>query len=181
MKSFSAARHRLRGRLPRLVGSEERLEAVLVDPHALANRLELGLALHRARQVELGVERHELEPFERPEVAHGHDVVEAVHPDAAPALVDGRRLDVLTRPVVEDLLELRGAVLSDVACLGREDDLRLPLRRDDDVRVSVHDLEAREVSDRPLEAAVLAAGDDQRVEVVLGHCGADVGVTAGQL
>ncbi len=88
---------------------------------------------------------------------------------------------MLTRPVVEDLLELRRAVLSDVAGLGREHDLRLPLRRDDDVRVPVHDLEAREVRDRPLEAAVLAPGDDQRVEVVLGHCGADVRVATGQL
>jgi hypothetical protein len=35
---------------------------------------------------------------------------------------------VLARPVVEDLLELRRAVLADVARLGREDDLRLAPR-----------------------------------------------------
>ena len=84
-------------------------------------------------------------------------------------------------PVVEDLLELRRAVLADVASLGGEHDLRLPVRRHDDVGVPVHDLEAGEVGDRALEAAVLAPGDDQRVEVVLGHCGTDVRVATGQL
>ena len=88
---------------------------------------------------------------------------------------------MLTRPVVEDLLELRSAVLAHVAGLGGKHDLRLPVGRHDDVRVPMHDLEAGEVRDRPLEAAVLAPGDDQRVEVVLGHCGADIGVPASQL
>ena len=141
---------------------------------------QLGLALHGARQVELGVERHEVETFECPVVAHRHDVVEAVDTDPAPALVDGRRRDVLARPVMEDLLELRRAVLAHVAGLGGEHDLRLSIRRHDDVRVPVHDLKAGEVGDRSLEAAVLAAGDDQCVEVVLGHRGADVGVPANR-
>ena len=51
----------------------------------------------------------------------------------------------------------------------------------DHVGVAVHDLEAREVRDAALEAAVLAAGHDQRVEVVRGHRGARVGVAALEL
>jgi hypothetical protein len=42
----------------------------------------------------------------------------------------------------------------------------------------VDDLEAGEVGDCPLEAAVLAAGDDQEVELVLGHRGPDVRMSA---
>ena len=179
-KSSSAARHHLRGRLPRLVGSEERLEAVLVDPDAFAHRLELGLALDRAREVELGVEGDELEALEGTEVAHGHDVVEPVDADPLPAAVAGGGRDVLARPIVEDLLELGGAVLADVARLAREDDLRLPSRRHDHIGVAVDDLEAGEVRDRPLEARVLAPGDDQRVEIVLRHRGADILVPASQ-
>ena len=85
---------------------------------------------------------------------------------------------MLARPVVEDLLELRRPVLADVARLGREDDLRLPVGGHDHVRVAMDDLEAGEVGDRALEAAVLAAGHDQRVQVVLRHRGADVPVPA---
>ena len=77
---------------------------------------------------------------------------------------------------MEDLLELGGCVLADVARLAREDDLRLAVRRQQDVGVAVDDLEAREVGDRALEAAVLAPGDDQRVELVLRHRRADVPV-----
>ncbi len=82
---------------------------------------------------------------------------------------------------MEDLLELRRPVLADVARLGGEDDLRLARGRDDDVGVAVHDLEAGEVRDGALEAAVLAPGDDQRVELMLGHGGPHVGVAARQL
>ena len=173
-------RHHLGRRLPRLVRGEERLEAVLVDPDALAHRLQLGVALDRAREVELGVEGDEVEALEGAEVAHGHDVVEPVDADPPPAAVARRRGDLLAGPVVEDLLELRRPVLADVARLGREDDLRLAVRRHDDVGVAVHDLEAGEVRDRALEAGVLAAGDDQRVQLVLRHRGADVGVPARQ-
>ena len=171
-------RHHLGRRPPRLVRGEERLEAVLVDPDALAHRLELGVALDRPREVELGVERDEVEALEGAEVAHGHDVVEPVDADALPAAVARGRRDLLARPVVEDLLELRRPVLADVARLGREDDLRLAVGGHDDVGVAVDDLEAGEVGDRALEAAVLAAGHDQRVQVVLRHRGADVPVPA---
>ena len=85
---------------------------------------------------------------------------------------------MLAGPVVEDLLELGGAVLADVARLAREDDLRLAVGGHDDVRVAVDDLEAGEVGHRPLEPAVLAARDDQRVELVLRHRRADVRVPA---
>jgi len=44
--------------------------------------------------------------------------------------------------VGEDLLDLRSAVLADVARLAREDDRRVALARNDDVRVAVDDDEA---------------------------------------
>ena len=91
------------------------------------------------------------------------------------------RGDELAGAVVEDLLELRRPVLADVARLGREDDVRLAVRRHDDVGVAVDDLEAGHVRHRALESGVLAAGDDQRVEVVLGHRGADVRMPPLQL
>jgi len=77
--------------------------------------------------------------------------------------------DRLTGASVEDLLERRGAVLADVAGLRREDDERLAVGRHDDVGIAVHDLEAGQVRDRPLEAGVLAARDDEGVEPVLRH------------
>src|SRR5262249_6068631 len=67
----------------------------------------------------------------------------------------------------EDLLgDLRVAVLADVARLGREDDRRIALHRQNDVRVAMDDLEAGEVRDRALEAGVLRAADERGVEAV---------------
>ena len=50
---------------------------------------------------------------------------------------------------MEDLLDLRGPVLADVAGLAREDDRRIALRGDDDVRVAVDDLEAGQIRTAP--------------------------------
>ena len=174
-------RHHLGRRLPRRVGVEEDLEAALVDPHRVAHGLELRLALHRAGEVELDVERDELEAVEGAVVADGHDVVEPEDADAPPARVPRPRRDQLAGAVVEDLLELGRPVLADVARLRREHDVRLPVRRHDHVRVAMDDLEAGQVRHGTLEARVLAAGDDERVEVVRGHRGPDVRVPSLQL
>jgi hypothetical protein len=162
----------------------EELEAALVDAHRVADGLELRLALHRAGEVELDVEGDDLDTVERGErvvVPHGHHVVEPVHADAPPALVLHASGDVRSRPLVEGLLEAGGAVLPDVAGLRREDDPRVAVDRDDDVRVPVHDLEPREVCHGTLEPGVLAPGDDERVQVVLRQRGADVRVAALEL
>ena len=118
--------HHLGGAAARLVGLEEDLEAALVDADGVAHRLELGLALHGAREVELDVEGNELEPVERGAVAHGHDVVEAVDADAPPPRSPRPVRDVLAGAVVEHLLDLGRAVLADVARLAREDDRGSP-------------------------------------------------------
>ena len=57
-------------------------------------------------------------------------------------------------------------MLAYVAGLGREDNGRLAVQREQHVRVAVDDHEPRQVGHRPLEARVLAAGDDGGVEVV---------------
>ena len=98
--------HDLCGRLPGRIGVEEDLEAPFVDPHGLANRLELGLALHRPREIEFDIERNELEAVERAVVPHRHDVVEAVDADAPPPRATRPVRNVLARAIVEDLLEL---------------------------------------------------------------------------
>ena len=180
-KSARPRRHHLAGRAARRVGGEEGLEAVLVDAHAVAHGLELRLALHRRARSNSLVERHELEAVERAVVAHGHHVVEPVDADAAPARVARPLGDRLARPVVEDLLDPRRPVLAHVAGLAREDDERLAVRGHDDVGVAVHDLEAGQVRDGALEAGVLAAGHDERVQLVLGHRPADVVVAPVQL
>ena len=64
------------------------------------------------------------------------------------------------------LLDPRLAVVADPAGLLREDDRRVALDRHDDVGVAVQDPEAGEVANRALEARVLGAGDDDRVDVV---------------
>jgi hypothetical protein len=154
---------------PRLELLEEDPEPLCVDADAVADGRQLPLALDSAGVVELDVERDELRAAvrERAVVAHGHDVVEAVDADPLPA--------ALTRPVPhprarrlnEDLLlDPRRRVLAHVPCLAREDDRGLALERQDDVGVAVHDHEAGEVRHRPLEARVLAAGDDGGVEPV---------------
>ena len=151
---------------------EEHLEPFLVDADAVADRVQLGVALHRPGMVELDVERHELEPVECRVVPHRHDVVEAVDAHAPPARVP---------PVDEHLLEHSGAMLADVARLAREDDQRVAVRGDDDIRVAVDDLEPGEVRHRPLEAGVLGARHDERVELSRSHRCPDVGETAFEL
>ena len=88
----------------------------------------------------------------------------------------------LAGPVVEDLFEALDVPCSlDVARLGREDDVCVAVRRQHDVRVAMDDLEAGHVRHGALEPRVLAAGDDQRVEVMRTHRGADVRVPPLQL
>ena len=128
--------------------------------------------------VELELERHELEAVECREVTHGHDVVEPEHPDPPPCGATGVVGDQLARAWVEELLERGRSVLTDVAGLLREDDEGITVGGKHDVRVPVDDLEPGHVRDSTLEAAVLAPGHDQRVEIVLGHRGADVRVTS---
>ena len=86
--------------------------------------------------------------------------------------------DQLARAWVEELLQRGRSVLTDVTGLLREDDEGITVCGQHDIRVPVDDLEPGHVGDSTLEAAVLAPGHDQRVEVVLGHRGADVRVTS---
>ncbi len=91
------------------------------------------------------------------------------------------RGDGCARVRVEPLLEKRGAVLADVARLRREDDERVAVGWHDDVRVAVDDLEAGHVRHCALEARVLAAGDDEAVELSGSHRLPDVGVAPVEL
>src|SRR5437667_9372354 len=94
-------------------------------------------------------------------------VVEPVHADPLPR---ESLCEPLAGVIGEDLLlDPALPVLADVARLRREDDRWLTLEREQDVRVTVDDEEAGEVADGALEAGVLAAGGDDRVELVLGH------------
>ena len=147
--------HHLGSRAVLPVVVEEDLEAALVDPHTVAHGLELGVALDSPCMVELDVERHQLDAVERRVVADGHDVVEPVDADTAPTGCPCLLRHVGARPVDEHLLQLRAAVLTDIARLAGEDDGRVAVRGDDDVRVAVDDLETREIRHRPLEARVL--------------------------
>ena len=122
-----------------------------------------------------------LEPFERAVVAHGHHVVEAVDADPLPPGVARAGGDRPSGMRVEELLDRGRPVLADVPRLGGEDDERVAVRGQDDVGVAVDDLETGHVRDRSLEARVLAAGDDQGIELVLGHRGPDDCVPPGQL
>src|SRR3954469_13773386 len=72
-------------------------------------------------------------------------------------------------------------MLADVAGLGGEDDRRVALEREQDVRVAVHDREAAHVRDGALEAAVLGAAHEHRVEAIARERFAYVGVAAGHL
>ena len=156
---------------------EEDPEALGVDADAVAHRLELELALDGTRVIELDVPRHDLRgAVQRAIVAHGHHVVEAVDADAlAPNLVG----EPFARRVDEDLLvDPRRSVLADVRRLAREDDRRLALARQQHVGVAVHDHEAGHVGDGSLEAGVLVAGDDHRVEAVARHRLANAAVPA---
>ena len=159
--------HQLGLGLAELVRAQHRLDAGLVDPHPLAHRLELGLGLDRAREVELLVERDELgRPVgERAVVAHGHHVVEAARRRCASSPF-ARAWSAIhaARMLGEDLLHPRLAVVADPARLAREDDRRVAVDRHDDVGVAVEDAEARQVADGALEARVLGAGDDDRVD-----------------
>ena len=83
-------------------GLAEGVEAGDVDLDALAHRLELGVGLDGAREVELRVPGDELRRVgERRVVAHGHHIVEPVDADALPAQ---RGRPASPRPVGEDLV-----------------------------------------------------------------------------
>ena len=131
----------------------------------LAHRRELELRLDHARVVERDVPADELAGArERGVVAHGHHVVEPVDADALAA-------HLVREPVARAVDELllvdpRRAVLADVARLGREDDRRVAVDRQQHVRVAVHDHEAAEIRDGALEARVLVAAHDHGVEAV---------------
>ncbi len=174
-------RHDLGRRAARRVRVRPELEAAVVDPHRVAHARELGLALDRAGEVELDVEGDDLEAFEGPVVADRHHVVEAVDADALPPGVLREGGDRRTGLRIEALLDQGRAVLADVARLRREDDERVAVGGDDDVCVAVDDLEAGQVGDGSLEARVLAAGDDEAVERMLGHRRTDVRVAPLEL
>ena len=74
---------------PDLEALEEEPEALGVDPDAVPDGLDLGVALDRARMVEADVPGDELDAalLERREVADGHDVVEAEDAHPLPAAV----------------------------------------------------------------------------------------------
>ena len=119
------------------------LEAALIDPHRVPYRLELGLALDRASEIELHIEGDEIDAGERLVVADRHDVVQPVHANPLPTCSTRVIGDVLARASVEDLIEWRRAVLTDVPRLGREDDERVTIGRENHMGISMHDLESR--------------------------------------
>ena len=168
--------------LPALEAVEQRPEAFVDDVHRVADFGEFFFALDGARHVEVEVEGHEFEGalLQLAIVAHRHDVVEAVDRDALPAFV----LRALAQPAAGNLgpdffLHERLLLVADPAGLLREDQHRIALQRDEHVDVAMHDLEARGVEDSAFEAGILIAADDERVDVLLAHGGADVGVAAG--
>src|SRR5439155_2683097 len=152
------------------VGGEHRLDAGLVDPHALAHGGELLLALHGPREIEGLVEWNDLRRTlgERAVVAHRHHVVEPVDAETLPAALARPVGDPLPGVLGEDLVLDPGlAVIADPARLAREDDRRFAFGRQDDVRVAVEDPETGHVPDRALEARVLRAGAYDRVDALL--------------
>ena len=152
-------------RLARREVLEEHPEALGVDAHAVAHRLELELRLDHPRVIERNVPRDELASVaDRRVVAYRHHVVEPVDGDALAAHPVG---DPLAGPVDEHLLvDPRRPVLADIARLAREDDRRLGVDREQHVRVSMDDHETAQVRHRALEARVLVAAHEHGVEAV---------------
>src|SRR3954449_7301448 len=164
-------------RFPRGVRVCEQMESLRVDAHRVAYRLDLVVTLDRAREVELHVERHNLDfVAQSDEVPDGQHVVEPVDTDA---LAVEPVAEPLAWALGEDLiLDPRSSVHADVARLCREDDRRLAVTRQHDIGVTVHDGEAREVRHCSFEAGVLGAAHDDRVETMRVHRFAHRRVTA---
>ncbi len=160
---------------------EQRPEAFVDDVHRVANLDQFFFALDRARHVEVEIEGNEFERalLQFAIIAHGHDVVEAVDGDALPACVLGALAQPAAGNVGPDFfLHERLLLVADPAGFLREDQRRLALQRDQDVDVAMNDLEARGVEDRAFESGVLIAANDERVDILLAHGGADVVVAA---
>ncbi len=176
---FCGCKH-FRRRLARPVRAEERPEAFGIDAHRVPHGFDLLGALDGACQVEFDVERNELHAQVRGlEVSDRHHVVEAVN---AHTLRGQAVADVFAGALGEDLiLDPRRPVLPDVACLGREDDRRVTLARQQHVCVAVDDHKAGHVGHRTLEAGVLGAADDDGVQVLFRHRVADEPVAAVDL
>ncbi len=161
-------RQHLRRGLAGRIRLEERSESLGVDADGVADGLHLLVALHRAREIELDVERDDVDlAFERGEIANRHHVVESVDPDS-PA---GETFcEPLAGPVREHLLlDPAPAVLAHVPRLRREHDRRFAFARQDDVGVAMDDDEAGHVGHGALEPRVLGAADDHRLDAVLVH------------
>ena len=115
--------------------------------------------------VERNVPADELaRPGERGVIADGHHVVQPVDADALATHLVG---EPFARAVDELLSGDPGRrVLADVARLGRKDDHRLPVDRQQHVGVAVHDHEAAEIGDCAFEPRVLVAAHEHGIEPV---------------
>ena len=171
--------HEFRLGLSRRVGPDDLEHAALVDLHRMPDRGDFLLRFLRPRVIELHVEIDELEAGrgERAVVAHVHDVFHAVHADLArrTALQEIRHpLAAMRRQLA--IADKGFAVVPYPGRLARKHRDRIAPGGNHDVGITVQDMESGEVANGALEAGVLAATDDQRVETGGFHRRPHVGV-----
>ena len=156
-ESLDGGRHDFGFGLARLVGRDQRPEAVDDDVHRVAHFDEFFFALDGARHVELEIEGNQ---FERTLcqfaiIAHGHDEIHAVDADALPSAFAARAREIHWPGTSGQTWSFtQGLFLSPIQRASRGKTKRgSPVERDQDVNVAMHDLEAGDVEDAPSNPA----------------------------
>jgi hypothetical protein len=160
---------------------EQCVKALLNDVHRIADFGQLLFALDRARHVEVEIEGNEFKAalLQLAIVAHRHDVVESIDRDALPGFILGSFAQPAARDIGPNFLLHEGLLLvADPARLLREHQHRIASQRDENAHITMYDLETRGVEYGAFEARVLVAADDERVDALFAHRGADIGVSA---
>src|SRR5208282_58967 len=164
-----------------LVAGNQRPEAIYDDVHGVADLDEFFFALHGTHHVEFLIEGHEFEWALREfaVIANGHDKVHTKRADALPFAIDGAVAQPLAGNVGPHLIRYPGLLLvADPASFARKDERRFVFEWEDDVNVTMNNLESRGVKDRALESGVLIAADDERIQTGGLHPRPNVFVTA---
>src|SRR6202521_5032586 len=180
-ETLDCGRHDFGFGLARPVSGNQRPETIDDDVHGIADFDKFFFALHGARHVEFLVKGYKFERTLREFaiVADGHDEVHPESANALPLALDGAVTQPLAGNVRPDLIfHPRLLFVADPASFARKDERRFVFEWDDDVNVTMNDLESGRVEDGALESSVLIAADDESVQPGGLHAGTNVSVTA---
>src|SRR5271166_981028 len=180
-ETLDRRRHDFSLGLARPVRGNQRPEAVDDDIHGIAHFDKFFFALNGAGHVEFLIKGHQFEWTLRQFaiVANRHDEVHAERTDAFPLALGGTFAQPLAGNVGPNLIfHPRFFLVADPSSFAGKDKRGFAFERDDDVDVTMNDLESGGVEDGALESSILIPADHEGVQLGSLHPGTDVGISA---